>query len=685
MAQISQIPDTESVFKNIGQILQEEITLEENRQIASTMNNPVSSRSHVIACVKFVNTESDDGPLLIIGDLAGVENDFITDDYDMLKKFHEKTTFGNEDGQVNVNNMELSTKLQFKDNGMTCETFVESIDTKKDGASEIVVKIMTHYKIFDKDDNKIILKNIKPNMELKMLYFEAIGVNKTPNEYLTLNGNTDDYEKEIYRLNKENEPLLAQLRNKDKIIAAKTNILSLESEKDRIKNEIEQLITDSGLPRKQFKDAIDPNISYNPTNPKMVKAVKYHNEKEKLIQRLNEYKNVDTGKCQYKSLSDTITFFNNIEAQKTENETEIEKLKNEKNVQQQQNKNNQLLQDATDSVGEILYSQNNILKNILIEKMNNTNLVKQINGFKNLEGSINTVMTVVSKYIKELIYIQTQMSERQTEGKFINIELENIRTDILNGIITKSGGYTFTNPIMHNACLSTFCASKKKCFVIETPSSYQVKDKLDSELMKIIRTEMGIHTNDEFYQKLQFTIFTVFNIRQNTDNPPAQVYIDINDIKKELEQTPDSFESIILKMDKVVVIVNNLNNETLKSSVKTIMDNIKNPQTKNVKKHVNKFIEAIDKHNAITTLGTIIFTDNMAKFNTVNTLCDIPENNSNLKFSGEKVLIDSSKYEEDEKHFGDFQNAITYNASERDSDKYDVIYFNSVRKLRKSN
>ena len=316
--------------------------------------------------------------------------------------------------------------------------------------------------------------------------------------------------------------------------------------------------------------------------------------------------------------------------------------------------------------------------------MDDTTIVNQIKQFKESENSMNSIMSAVSKYIKELIYIQTQMSERQTEGKFINIELENIRTDILNGIITKSGGYTFTNPIMHNACLSTFCASKKKCFVIETPSNYQVKDKLDSELMKIIRTEMGIDTNADFYQKLQFTIFTVFNIRQNTDNPPSQVYIDINDIKKELEQTPDSFESIILKMDKVVVIVNNLNNETLKSSVKTIMDNIKNPQTKNVKKHVNKFIEAIDKHNAITTLCTIIFTDNMAKFNTVNTLCDIPDKNNDLETQGDdKVRIDSTKGD-DKGNVTGFHDSIIYNNSERNSDKYDIIYFKSDRKLAES-
>jgi hypothetical protein len=681
--------------KSIGQILQEEITLEKNRQIASTMNNPVSSRSHVIACVKFVKTDTNQNePLLIIGDLAGVENDFITDDFDMLKKFHEKTKFGNEIETIEPSKLVFKNNDLFQDNNqLSCTKFLKRIQSEQsDHAYDMLNTLMLHHKIVKKDYNneaKVNMITIELNNKtLKNLFFEYHGVDKIPKDYLNMGSlNNTNYDTEITNIKED-------IEKKEQLIIEKSKeIENLKGiSKEGINIHIDRVTQDIQAKEKKLYRGVYLDVHINALKQKKLDT---HQQQGQFKEARDLYNNINVLNNQISSLNSDLK---NIDEQKQKiptKENEIISLQNEikncktkiDNIQTQKKKNEEdsLINVQSNHVGEILYGEDSDIRTILIEKMDDTTIVNQIKQFKESENSMNSIMSAVSKYIKELIYIQTQMSERQTEGKFINIELENIRTDILNGIITKSGGYTFTNPIMHNACLSTFCASKKKCFVIETPSSYQVKDKLDSELMKIIRTEMGIHTNDEFYQKLQFTIFTVFNIRQNTDNPPAQVYIDINDIKKELEQTPDSFESIILKMDKVVVIVNNLNNETLKSSVKTIMDNIKNPQTKNVKKHVNKFIEAIDKHNAITTLGTIIFTDNMAKFNTVNTLCDIPENNSNLKFSGEKVLIDSSKYEEDEKHFGDFQNAITYNASERDSDKYDVIYFNSVRKLRKSN
>ena len=282
---------------------------------------------------------------------------------------------------------------------------------------------------------------------------------------------------------------------------------------------------------------------------------------------------------------------------------------------------------------------------------------------------------------------------------------------------------------MHNACLSTFCGSNtKKSFVIDTPSDYK-ENELSSELMKIIRKEMSniefsdkqvksiLHFDDanenlisipEFYKKLQFTIFTVFNIRKQADNPPNQVYIDINEIKKIMENSDTlgtKIGKVVNKLETVKDKIGQTDNHVLEDAfngeykcvingecqtAKVVYDNeddssvpftFTNSNVSNdsealqrKKKSIYKIIEAIDKHNAITTLGTIIFTDNMSKFNTVNTICDIPANNSGLEFGQSAKTIEPWKDITDDTKI--FKSTIRYKKSDNNSDKYDKIYFN---------
>ena len=57
------------------------------RQANVTMNNPESSRDHVIVCMKMVHAADDKVSLMYIGDLAGFENEMKGDLLDHVLKF----------------------------------------------------------------------------------------------------------------------------------------------------------------------------------------------------------------------------------------------------------------------------------------------------------------------------------------------------------------------------------------------------------------------------------------------------------------------------------------------------------------------------------------------------------------------------------------------------------------------
>ena len=61
--------------------------LDQDRKIAATTNNPVSSRSHTLVFVRM--GVSPNAPYLIVGDFAGVENRFDCDDWNVLNKFRK--------------------------------------------------------------------------------------------------------------------------------------------------------------------------------------------------------------------------------------------------------------------------------------------------------------------------------------------------------------------------------------------------------------------------------------------------------------------------------------------------------------------------------------------------------------------------------------------------------------------
>ena len=156
------------------------------------------------------------------------------------------------------------------------------------------------------------------------------------------------------------------------------------------------------------------------------------------------------------------------------------------------------------------------------------------------------------------------------------------------------------------------------------------------------------------YKEIIVSVFCVFNISKNANNPPSVPYIDINDLKYiynfKINDTENlinclnqAFNDITIKYEskvkKDLSEIGITNKKTLKPeikdmkivyAIKKIIENkaeyfyTNNTQGKfldNMKIVVKEFIDMIDKSNAISAIVTLEFLDQLAKFNKVSNIC----------------------------------------------------------------
>ena len=171
------------------------------------------------------------------------------------------------------------------------------------------------------------------------------------------------------------------------------------------------------------------------------------------------------------------------------------------------------------------------------------------------------------------------------------------------------------------------------------------------------------YTKDQFYKDIVISIFGVFNVSRLADNPPPVPYIDINhlkqiyynndseysekypllwalhELKEQIEKLPkqqiqmlplieyitddaDKKDTKLALIDALMALidvaiadykVNNEDADILSKARKSISSYFMNT--------LKEIIEAIDIHNAASTIGTLEFLDQLAKFNSVNNLC----------------------------------------------------------------
>jgi len=282
-------------------------------------------------------------------------------------------------------------------------------------------------------------------------------------------------------------------------------------------------------------------------------------------------------------------------------------------------------------------------------------------------------------YIKQSKYIITQTmvrlkygkqicENRVIEGKYINSSLDQIRTAIKYILNKKheTSDELFHSPDFIDICLRSYCPSGINCF--NTSSTDTAPESLIDEIYNHIHSTMDTknatdYTKDQFYKDIVISIFGVFNVSRLADNPPPVPYIDINHLKQiyynndseysekypllwALHELKVQIEKLPKQNIKMLPLIEYITEDADKKDTKlplidALMELI-NDAIADYKDHnededilskerkaisyyfmntLKEIIEAIDIHNAASTIGTLEFLDQLAKFNSVNNLC----------------------------------------------------------------
>lgn len=313
-----------------------------------------------------------------------------------------------------------------------------------------------------------------------------------------------------------------------------------------------------------------------------------------------------------------------------------------------------------------IYSLNNNLKTRLnIDNINqfiNDKITNQVDRalphkvYEAIQNGINnkTIYDYSTKYKKEieinkkkeeinkkLLYTIEQIKLRSEEGQFINDELKNLREDMLSAIYYKSDKSLFTCPNVESTCLSTLCSTKenKICYMMKCKN--QTYSYTNSNMMSTI---IGNDINK--LKSTTIVVFTVFNISQKetdhtykliTDDTiqnrqkyytESSIYIDLNNLKEahknyneDKKNNRNKLNEELKKLNDFITTNEHSSLEVLKIGDLPKMLNTAQQMNNLSDKDLNAIYELIDTHNASTPLGTLIFTDNIAKFGTFDSVC----------------------------------------------------------------
>ena len=228
---------------------------------------------------------------------------------------------------------------------------------------------------------------------------------------------------------------------------------------------------------------------------------------------------------------------------------------------------------------------------------------------------------------------------RVNEGLFINESLRRLRTFIGYTLQkSKTVGYApFIDQCAPIQCNPYFrdCFGQNNYF---DPNAVPEGVKSAASFGKMVETVMSVPNSDQ----ITFCIFNVVNLSKRANNPPPSPYIDISDLyleqerlKKILPKNYSSFESKLgFSVDQVNidVIKRIKNHPLLKTKYKVSSDLIKSVNEVSddlisgkgsVNDNVAKLIDVLKNFNSITAIGTLEFTDMMAKLALNQTVCNM--------------------------------------------------------------
>ncbi len=222
--------------------------------------------------------------------------------------------------------------------------------------------------------------------------------------------------------------------------------------------------------------------------------------------------------------------------------------------------------------------------------------------------------------------------QRVKEGVFINRSLAQLRSFISASVRNNPMNRMRTPPFL-DECVPLQC-DPQYLHCIGQGSSHEEED--GGPLARLIETSRREKNNT-------FCIFTVVNLSRDANNPPPIPYVDISPLLTIQEAWQPLIPTIILTtrptlsaIDSAIVKVQDQMKHvglqgTLVEECTRLRELIR--QGYDIPRYLEELIQQFISHNAITTIGTIEFTDAMAKYGATQITCSSPvtENASTFK------------------------------------------------------
>jgi hypothetical protein len=283
-------------------------------------------------------------------------------------------------------------------------------------------------------------------------------------------------------------------------------------------------------------------------------------------------------------------------------------------------------------------------------------------------------------------------TDRVKEGQFINDSLDQLRSFISYFVTqVQNKDSTNLNPKFIDACAPIQCnPNYEECFGNNVSQSaddnileksviaLQIKNKICCSKNSDSKKD-ECEDNCSHFNKLTFCIFNVINLSQKANNPPPVPYIDITNLTNELTR----LESLKYMLSTNNVHINDNRSSTLvyKPYLEELKDSqllspnytgsIKGTQLLNITSQINVLIQQhligtpplnpdvtiynlknlivyINKINSLSTIGTMEFTDMIAKFGLNRSVCNYKykyENDGSIT-NGTQITQISQKLED---------------------------------------
>jgi hypothetical protein len=167
----------------------------------------------------------------------------------------------------------------------------------------------------------------------------------------------------------------------------------------------------------------------------------------------------------------------------------------------------------TDYVAEITKSYNDLDENSFGKFENFTKLEK--------------LYIELKPYVELLPYMK-HIDDRNVEGEYINSSLADLRQDVKYILNKRNSKCLYCTPVVDSNCIEQYCPTLSNCF-----NSAITKDYKYNEIMEWV---MGENKTTTFEDDCILSVFCVFNVTENRNDPAIMPYIDINEFRQTLDK-----------------------------------------------------------------------------------------------------------------------------------------------------